>query len=67
MSSKCELLFIGDSMIHQLLEKEVTPQLTYNFLKISLRACLFARRVTRPGGTNKRSVYMKPSYSAFAA
>jgi hypothetical protein len=24
-----------------------------------------ARRVTRPGRTNKRSVYMKPSYSAF--
>ncbi|CAB4016474.1 Platelet-activating factor acetylhydrolase IB subunit gamma [Paramuricea clavata] len=27
MSSKCELLFIGDSMIHQLLEKQIWDQL----------------------------------------
>ena len=26
-----------------------------------------AKRVTRPGGTDKRSVYMESSYKAFAA
>ena len=34
---------------------------------VYMEASYPARRVTRPGGTNKRSVYMKPSYSAFAA
>jgi hypothetical protein len=39
-----------------------------NFLgPVYMEASYSARRVTRPGGTNKRSVYMEPSYSAFAA
>jgi hypothetical protein len=35
---------------------------------VYMEASYPARRVyTRPGGTNKRSVYMEPSYSAFVA
>jgi hypothetical protein len=34
---------------------------------VYIEASYPARRVTCPGGTNKRSVYMEPSYSAFVA
>ena len=36
-------------------------------LHVYMEASYPAMRVTRPGGTNKRSFYMEPSYSAFAA